>query len=937
MCKISNQMTLSQQKNNAITKITSTNGNVIVVENGTVFSGITTPFTATKYRPLLYSLSQDPKFEILHIESISGNTLTVLRGQEGTALTEITESDEGEFYLVASPTADYFNNVADKRLENLPTDLTDQAKTVIRQKIGVTDTDTSGLETRITALETAVGTNTQNITDLTARVTITPQQAQQIVTNTNELGNINAVVSGDTLTITLPDGTERTFTVTSGGEAGATAEQVAQIQANLRAISTNTSSITALQTRVTALENRTIPTPLTNEDIFNIVKDFFEEGDNITITPNDTANTLTISATGRTNGGDVPADGNTTYTFAYNPSTQIITITASDGTPITPINLSALQTATQVSSAIQTAIDNLNIPTRNNAVVVVADGNERANLTQADVRNGGFVIQGNGTGQERFRVTFTENGGINYTPYETNELVAISETPIKVNRMQSIEFNGHLYTARQAITGVTTSTDFTNTSLWWSSTRPTDTSNLIADVEVDTEAVLEVKTQRQVERNETGDQFNLRTILTRYFASSNVLDIFAPIMPLLQNIATFFRGSARVVETENSITTTDGYSLGVDFRDVSESVTPNENRYIDNSLTASVNNAFFEITGFGTSVNRLITLQIERGTVATEEPLLTIGAEHELVRVNSNYNIEINTSATAEAWVTIDDGFGGHVTLPQSGVLTLTLQLERISDTVIRIVPVDSVGDTVTAFNDREVMVNFSTNTNNTLDRMQFGRVTGVAGVLTGFKVAVGTVLTHAQIRAYLTNHLTDKWVFGLFRLETNTTEHFNIEEKVNFTSGLQVSGEDVAKVSDIPKSTGGGLPAGFVSYDAMNTIKWGVNSAGTTTTAVDAWNNLTREQQNSYRLFLEIQESSIADYIHAPSVAELQALRGSGTSIVLGFRVPAPNVAGGRLTVNFDSSTGKLTTMTWESSSGGTLQTVEFVRIAGIYYEPSQ
>ena len=90
-----------------------------------------------------------------------------------------------------------------------------------RQGTAITEADlSSALQNKNTTnrhKHCCITTINTTLTTLSSRTTITSAQAQQIIDNQNELDNIDASVSGNTLTITLPDGTTVPFTVSGGG------------------------------------------------------------------------------------------------------------------------------------------------------------------------------------------------------------------------------------------------------------------------------------------------------------------------------------------------------------------------------------------------------------------------------------------------------------------------------------------------------------------------------------------------------------------------------------------------------------------------------------------------------------------------------------------------------------------------------------------------
>ena len=142
------------------------------------------------------------------------------------------------------------------------------------------------------------------------------------------------------------------------------------------------------------------------------------------------------------------------------------------------------------------------------------------------------------------------------------------------------------------------------------------------------------------------------------------------------------------------------------------------------------------------------------------------------------------------------------------------------------------------------------------------------------------------------------------------------------------------AKTKSLVEALATGLPAGFVSYTAADSSTWTVAGNGQGASPDSKWTAMTAAQQANYRLLLDIHENQNGSWVHGPTVAEMNAMRGSNTTVALGFRIPGPNVAGGTMTLTFTGN--QVTSVSWAGSSGGLLRDVRFIRQPGIYYEPT-
>lgn len=278
-----------------------------------------------------------------------------------------------------------------------------------------------------------------------------------------------------------------------------------------------------------------------------------------------------------------------------------------------------------------------------------------------------------------------------------------------------------------------------------------------------------------------------------------------------------------------------GYSRGIDWRDMAQSTTINENRYADSNLTVSVNNAAFTIDGFGDHFQKLVGIGLQRNDGNTGEgAMMEVGQGHAFIRVNTSNEIEVNTSlgdgVGNETWSPLSHA-GGNITLASGDDNFLVFE-------VVEVVPGNPANyELVGAFTDgtNYFELNNKIFTPGTVsgDNLGFSRSASQRGQVMSFRAIDSSgYLRHSQLETILRQHLLDKWVFGYARLIGGDTQRgVTFNTRVDLATGSQVGGEalrSIQPVNVVYQASGVGtasgelvasvsLPADYASYDFIH------------------------------------------------------------------------------------------------------------------------
>jgi hypothetical protein len=217
----------------------------------------------------------------------------------------------------------------------------------------------------------------------------------------------------------------------------------------------------------------------------------------------------------------------------------------------------------------------------------------------------------------------------------------------------------------------------------------------------------------------------------------------------------------------------EGYSRGVDWRDMSDGVTINANRYIDSDLTITQNGAAsFELTDFGAGLQKLISIGLQRNDGnSAEGAMIEIAPSVALVRINTSNNIQFNTTpgSGSETWESLGGGAGSY-TLGSGSNNFLVFEIVPILDFDSGN-PIPGRWEVVAAFFDgtnwhQANNINLTVSGQNvTGDTLGFSRSANQRGQVTRFSAIKNPgYLTHSELEDIGRHHQSDRWNFGCAR-----------------------------------------------------------------------------------------------------------------------------------------------------------------------------
>lgn len=225
----------------------------------------------------------------------------------------------------------------------------------------------------------------------------------------------------------------------------------------------------------------------------------------------------------------------------------------------------------------------------------------------------------------------------------------------------------------------------------------------------------------------------------------------------------FSGATVRDIHTGDRVEYSPGYNKGVDWRDMTQSTTINDDRYIDNDLTITDSHAAFTLNGFGNTLQKLIGIKLQRNDAQTGDgAMMEIGLLQAFIRVNTSNQIQINTTVGSgiETWVNLNHATGA-ATLGSGGDNFLLFELVP-SGANWEIVGDFYDGTNYHELNNRTFTPTGLANGND----LGFSRSAVQRGEVLEFKAINSPgYLTHSQLDQLLRQHVEDKWNFGYARL----------------------------------------------------------------------------------------------------------------------------------------------------------------------------
>lgn len=252
----------------------------------------------------------------------------------------------------------------------------------------------------------------------------------------------------------------------------------------------------------------------------------------------------------------------------------------------------------------------------------------------------------------------------------------------------------------------------------------------------------------------------------------NLRNVTLPVnAPYDQAARLFFGGSTiETDEVSDRVEYSEGYSLGIDYRDNAEGAVNDATHFVDTAITVVGNLASNTFTyPASTTFQRLISMQIQLNTglngVGAMVVLLTDGSavENEFVHIALDNTIEVDTDPISGSGthVTVQDGLGNVVLDDGSWVL---LEIVPSSNGVLNnfdVIPAVIKADG-TRIDCNDIVVDLGG-----LDpeRLGLSRSQAQRGEITQFKVIqLPGYLRHSQLHN-LFDHVADKWCWGFARL----------------------------------------------------------------------------------------------------------------------------------------------------------------------------
>ena len=307
--------------------------------------------------------------------------------------------------------------------------------------------------------------------------------------------------------------------------------------------------------------------------------------------------------------------------------------------------------------------------------------------------------------------------------------------------------------------------------------------------------------------------------------SAHVWDDLASLM--------FSGAEAQDIQDTGRVEYDPGYSRGIDWRDMSQSTTINENRFRDAALTVSVTHAAFTVTGFGeNTLRKVYGLHMQRNDAQSGDgAMMEIGFGNPFLRVDSTNNrLQVNRNLDFDApdWTDVLAG-GLNVTLGPG-------DNEQIIMEMVKVIPSDP--DTTRRW---EVLIGTYDGTNYqecsnisvTLpdgvdgDNVGFSRSTAQRGQILSFKAINSPgYLFHSRLDDLLRHHRDDFWVYGFARrFGGGTFREVSFNSRLDLADRSTVNGQFISSrgVRTVLSATEAGdavtsvtLPTDYLTYSEM-------------------------------------------------------------------------------------------------------------------------
>lgn len=266
----------------------------------------------------------------------------------------------------------------------------------------------------------------------------------------------------------------------------------------------------------------------------------------------------------------------------------------------------------------------------------------------------------------------------------------------------------------------------------------------------------------------------------------NLTNVRLPTNAPYDQVARYLFGGASIEANDvaDRVEYSQGYSLGIDYRDNAQGAVNDADHYVDSAITVVGNLASNTLTyPAGTSFERLIATRIQLNPGSVLEGAMVVllssgGTEFEFMHINTSNIIEIDTEPASGTGThaTVTDGLGDIVLDDGSWVLMEMVPLlnGNANDWEVIVSVLKADGTRISANNINVDLTGVSG------ERLGFSRSSNQRGQITQFKaIQEPGYLSHSQLRD-LWDHVDDKWDFGFARLYSAGSENLvNIVTKL--------------------------------------------------------------------------------------------------------------------------------------------------------------
>lgn len=261
----------------------------------------------------------------------------------------------------------------------------------------------------------------------------------------------------------------------------------------------------------------------------------------------------------------------------------------------------------------------------------------------------------------------------------------------------------------------------------------------------------------------------------------------------------FSGATVRDIHVDDRVEYQPGYSHGVDWRDMTQSTTINDNRYLDSELSIIADHVSFEVENFGNTLQKLIGVKLQRNDSNTGDgAMVEIGSGNAFIRINTSNEVQVNTSVGVafgnETWVSLN-ALGTNITLGSGGNNFLVFEVNPEIGIAGRYELVADFFDGTNYFECNNIYFTPTETANG--NHLGFSRSTAQRGQVLQFKaINSAGYITHADLDSLLRHHQDDKWNFGFARLyEGSDAKEVVLQTELDVATSLRRDDKQVPNV----------------------------------------------------------------------------------------------------------------------------------------------